>query len=221
VQTLPRARSPLARAAGALDLVIIREQTEGCSLAKTPASCCTTQLCDRYVGDDPLGRSSGVCEFAFQLAAQRKHASPTAARARSPAWTRRTSQELCLLPSKCFDNGGRSSHHRHRPPEHTYIDAQALYLVQRPGRFDVLVTENMFGDILSDLAAGLIGGMGMAPSADIGDRHAVLPARHGTAQTSRAGASQPRRGDPVAGMMLRLVGRRHGPHWPLTASCGA
>ena len=65
--------------------------------------------------------------------------------------------------------------------ERLYIDACALMLVKRPWDFDVLVTENMFGDILSDLAAGLIGGMGMAPSADIGDRHAVFQPCHGTA----------------------------------------
>jgi len=62
-----------------------------------------------------------------------------------------------------------------------YVDACALMLVKRPWDFDVLVTENMFGDILSDLAAGLIGGMGMAPSADIGDSHAVFQPCHGTA----------------------------------------
>jgi 3-isopropylmalate dehydrogenase len=54
-------------------------------------------------------------------------------------------------------------------------------LVRRPWDFDVMVMENMFGDILSDLTAGLIGGMGMAPSADIGDRHAVFQPCHGTA----------------------------------------
>ncbi len=62
-----------------------------------------------------------------------------------------------------------------------YVDAASLYLVQRPETFDVLVTENMFGDILSDLAAGLIGGMGMAPSADIGDKYAVFQPSHGSA----------------------------------------
>jgi 3-isopropylmalate dehydrogenase len=54
-------------------------------------------------------------------------------------------------------------------------------MVKRPWDFDVMVTENMFGDILSDLAAGLVGGLGMAPSADIGDRHAVFQPCHGTA----------------------------------------
>ncbi len=65
--------------------------------------------------------------------------------------------------------------------EHVYVDAASLYLVQRPESFDVIVTENMFGDILSDLAAALVGGMGMAPSADIGDKHAVFQPSHGSA----------------------------------------
>jgi 3-isopropylmalate dehydrogenase len=65
--------------------------------------------------------------------------------------------------------------------DHCYVDAAALFLVRRPRDFDVLVTENMFGDILSDLSASLVGGMGMAPSADIGDQHAVFQPAHGSA----------------------------------------
>ena len=56
-----------------------------------------------------------------------------------------------------------------------------LDLVRRPWDFDVLPTENIYGDNISDLAAGLIGGMGFAPSADIGDGHAGLKPSHGTA----------------------------------------
>jgi 3-isopropylmalate dehydrogenase len=66
-------------------------------------------------------------------------------------------------------------------PDAIYVDAAALYLVKDPRRFDVIVTENIFGDILSDLAAGLIGGMGMAPSADLGSDCAVFQPSHGTA----------------------------------------
>src|SRR6185369_5651942 len=65
--------------------------------------------------------------------------------------------------------------------ERLYVDAAALHLIQRPQTFDVIVTENMFGDILSDLAAGLVGGMGMVPSADLGDHRAVFQPAHGTA----------------------------------------
>ena len=52
--------------------------------------------------------------------------------------------------------------------DHNYVDAQALDLIRRPWEFDVLVMENMFADILSDLGGGLVGGMGMAPCAEIG-----------------------------------------------------
>ena len=51
----------------------------------------------------------------------------------------------------------------------------------KPWAYDVMVTENMFGDILSDLIAGLAGGMGMAPSGDIGDKHGLFQPAHGTA----------------------------------------
>lgn len=61
------------------------------------------------------------------------------------------------------------------------IDATAMKLVMNPEKFDVLVMENLFGDIISDLASGLIGGLGMAPSANIGEKYAVFEAVHGTA----------------------------------------
>src|ERR1700751_3803638 len=58
--------------------------------------------------------------------------------------------------------------------DHVYVDACAALMVRKPWDFDVMVMENIFGDILSDLAAGLIAGLGIAPSADIGDKHAVF-----------------------------------------------
>ncbi len=73
-----------------------------------------------------------------------------------------------------------------------------------------MVTENMFGDILSDLGAGLIGGMGVAPSADIGDKHALsaLP-RNGTGLASQ-GKAKPTAMFLSAAMMLDWLGERHG-----------
>jgi len=75
-----------------------------------------------------------------------------------------------------------------------YVDACAAMMVRKPWDFDVMVMENMFGDILSDLAAGLIGGLGIAPSADIGDKHAVFQPCHGPRPTSwgRARPIRPR-----------------------------
>lgn len=61
------------------------------------------------------------------------------------------------------------------------IDACCMNLVRDPARFDVLVTTNMFGDILSDLTAGLVGGLGVAAGANLGERHSMFEAVHGTA----------------------------------------
>ena len=91
--------------------------------------------------------------------------------------------------------------------EHVYVDAAALYLVRKPDDFDVLVTENMFGDILSDLAAGLVGGMGMAPSADIGDSAAVFQPAHGSApDIAGQGTANPVAMILSAAMMLDWLG---------------
>ncbi len=62
-----------------------------------------------------------------------------------------------------------------------YVDAMTMYVIQAPWRYDVVVLENMFGDILSDLGAATVGGLGMAPSGDIGDRYALFQPSHGTA----------------------------------------
>lgn len=61
------------------------------------------------------------------------------------------------------------------------VDNTCMQLVQRPERFDVLVTENLYGDILSDLCAGLVGGLGIAPGANIGTDYAIFEAVHGSA----------------------------------------
>jgi isocitrate dehydrogenase (NAD+) len=61
------------------------------------------------------------------------------------------------------------------------IDAGCMRLVQDPGQFDVLLLENLYGDVVSDLCAGLVGGLGVVPGANIGDGHAVFEAVHGSA----------------------------------------
>lgn len=65
--------------------------------------------------------------------------------------------------------------------EHYYTDAMTVFMVQRPWHFDVVVTENMFGDILSDLGASTIGSLGLAPSAEVGDHHGLFQSIHGSA----------------------------------------
>ena len=65
--------------------------------------------------------------------------------------------------------------------EEMIVDNCAMQLVMNPERFDVLVTTNLFGDILSDLCSGLIGGLGLAPGANLGSEHAIFEAVHGSA----------------------------------------
>jgi isocitrate dehydrogenase (NAD+) len=65
--------------------------------------------------------------------------------------------------------------------EEVIVDNLCMQMVRDPLRFDVLVTENLYGDILSDLCAGLVGGLGLVPGANIGERTAVFEAVHGTA----------------------------------------
>ena len=96
------------------------------------------------------------------------------------------------------------------PADCAYVDAVGLRLVRSPWDFDVLVTENMFGDILSDVGAALMGGMGMAPSADIGDEHAVFQPCHGTApDIAGRGLANPTAMFLSAAMMLEWLGERH------------
>ncbi|MEC7123670.1 MAG: isocitrate/isopropylmalate family dehydrogenase, partial [Pseudomonadota bacterium] len=95
--------------------------------------------------------------------------------------------------------------------DYVYVDAAALNLVRAPWDYDVMVTETMFGDILSDLGAGLVGGMGMAPSGDIGLNHALFQPAHGTApDIVGQGKANPTAMILSAGMMLDWLGDRHG-----------
>jgi isocitrate/isopropylmalate dehydrogenase len=65
--------------------------------------------------------------------------------------------------------------------EDFYVDATAMYLITKPQNFDVMVTTNLFGDILSDEGAGLVGGLGLIPSANIGDKNGLFEPVHGSA----------------------------------------
>jgi 3-isopropylmalate dehydrogenase len=90
-----------------------------------------------------------------------------------------------------------------------YVDAMAMLMVREPWRFDVVVTENLCGDILSDVGAGLMGGMGMAPSGDIGLDRAVFQPSHGTApDIAGSGKANPTAMILSAAMMLDWLGRR-------------
>jgi 3-isopropylmalate dehydrogenase len=94
---------------------------------------------------------------------------------------------------------------------HAYVDATALDMVRRPWELDVLVMENMLGDILSDLAGGIVGGMGMAPCAEVGDRHGLFQPAHGSApDIAGKGIANPVATFLAAAMMLEWLAERSG-----------
>ncbi|HEV3052029.1 MAG TPA: isocitrate/isopropylmalate family dehydrogenase, partial [Longimicrobium sp.] len=93
--------------------------------------------------------------------------------------------------------------------EDRIIDATAMLLVMDPGKFDVIVCENMFGDILSDEIAGLVGGLGLAPGANIGKDAAIFEAVHGSApDIAGKGIANPAALLLAAVMMLEHLGMR-------------
>jgi len=156
--------------AGQIDFVLVRENTEGLFAARTAAQDQTREEARDIMLITRKG-SLRIFHAAFQQAMKRRKKVTLVDKAN-------------VLPSMVLFREVFEEVSKEYPEVETevvYVDAAALFLVQRPATFDVIVTENMFGDILSDLAAGLVGGMGMAPSGDIGDECAVFQPSHGTA----------------------------------------
>jgi 3-isopropylmalate dehydrogenase len=169
---------PLALAdprAQRIDLVILRESTEGLFWARGRGEV----IEDREARDTMVitrATTERLSRFAFRLA-ERRAAQLGRAQAVTLVDKANVFTSMAFM-RRVFDEVAREF--PSVPARHHYIDAMALDLVRRPWDFDVLPMENMFGDIISDLGAGLIGGMGYAPSADIGDTHAVFQPSHGT-----------------------------------------
>ncbi|WP_375459662.1 isocitrate/isopropylmalate dehydrogenase family protein [uncultured Enterovirga sp.] len=208
IRAIPGVRPVLADPRWAeIDLVIIRESTEG-------------MFASRGIGivadDDSEARDTQVITrrtterltaFSCRLARRRREERGTPGRVtlvdkanvfRSFAFMRRVFHEAAAAFPDI-----EAGHH--------YVDAMALDLIRRPWDFDVLPTENLFGDILSDLGAGLIGGMGFAPSADIGDEHALFQPSHGSApDIAGQGIANPTAMILSAALMLDWLGERHG-----------
>ncbi len=94
------------------------------------------------------------------------------------------------------------------PSDDVIVDAACMKLVLQPERFDVIVTMNLFGDILSDLIAGLVGGLGVSPGANLGERAAIFEAVHGSApDIAGQGIANPAALALAAGMMLDHLGQ--------------
>lgn len=201
---IPGVPSPIVGAhEHGIDFVLIRESTEGlfASMGKGvvgPDEARETLILTRKT-------TERLVDFSLRLTALRKRRGgkgrltcvDKANAFKAYAWFRAIFDERAMkFPGVATD--------------HVYVDACAAALVRRPWDFDVMVMENMFGDILSDLAAGLIGGLGLAPSADIGDKHAVFQPCHGTAPDIMGqGKANPTAMILSAAMMLDWLGERY------------
>src|ERR1700731_4112898 len=173
---IPGVPSPIVGAdQRGIDLVVIRESTEGLFASMGKGVVTDTEARETLVITRKT--SERLFEFSFRLAERRK------ARGRANGGLTCVDKanvfKAFAFFREMFDDAAKR--HPDVKTDRLYVDACSALLVKRPWDFDVMVMENMFGDILSDMTAGLIGGMGMAPSADVGDRHAVFQPCHGTA----------------------------------------
>ncbi|HEV2153599.1 isocitrate/isopropylmalate dehydrogenase family protein [Bradyrhizobium sp.] len=202
---IPGVPSPIVGAdKRGIDLVVIRESTEGlfASMGKgvvTHEDARETMVITRRT-------SERLFEFSFRLAERRK------ARGKPGALT--CVDKANVFKAFAFFRGIFDEIEKKHPGVKTdrlYVDACSAMLVKRPWDFDVMVMENMFGDIVSDITASLIGGLGMAPSADIGDKYAVFQPCHGTAPDIMGqGKANPTGMILSAAMMLDWLADKHG-----------
>lgn len=202
---IPGVPSPIVGAdARGIDLIVVRESTEGLFASMGKGVVTNDEARETLVITRKT--SERLFEFSFRLAERRK--------ARGKPGSLACVDKANVFKAFAFFRGIFDEAAKGHPgvkADHMYIDACSALLVKRPWDFDVLVTENMFGDILSDLTAGLIGGMGMAPSADIGDRHAVFQPCHGTAPDIMGqGKANPTGMILSTAMMLDWLSDKHG-----------
>lgn len=205
VKSFPNVPGPLADArAKNIDLIVLRESTEGLF-----ASAGKGEIIDDLVAHETLVITRRTCERlfdqAFTIARQRKQ---RGGKGRVTCVDKANVFRAYAFFRKVFTE--RAARHPDIDIEYYYVDAMALDLVRRPWDFDVLVSENMFADILSDLGGGIIGGMGMAPCAEIGDHHGLFQPAHGSApDLAGSGKANPTAMFLSAAMMLDWLGNKH------------
>jgi len=156
-----------------VDLVIVRENTEGLY------SGIENQITDGVVASMKVATRAAchrIALWTFRYATHRRRRKVSVLH----------KANIMKLTDGMFIEEARKVHAHDYPNidyEETIIDAATMRLVQDPGQFDILLCENLYGDIVSDLCAGFVGGLGVTPGANIGDNDAVFEAVHGSAPT--------------------------------------
>jgi 3-isopropylmalate dehydrogenase len=205
VRSIAGVPSLLAHGAG-IDYVVVRENVEGLYASRGAG----TNVRDEVVTDTLVITREGtekVVRRAFELARSR------AERFGRPAKVTCVDKANVLASyaffRKVFDEVAQA--YPEVATERVYVDAMTMYQVQRPQSFDVVVAENMFGDIISDLSAGTVGGLGLAASGDIGDEHGLFQPAHGSApDIAGTGTANPTAAILSMAMLLDWLGQRHG-----------
>jgi 3-isopropylmalate dehydrogenase len=188
--------SPLApeRIRG-LDVVVVRELTGGLYFGQPRGFSADGQSAVNTLTYS-THEIERIAEVAFTLARRRRRRVTSVDKANvletSQLWRRVVSQVAARHPDVTLD--------------HVYVDACALALVLTPARFDVILTENLFGDILSDELGGIVGSLGLLPSASIGGRGGLFEPVHGSApQLVGTDAANPLGAIASAAMLLEYA----------------
>ena len=152
-----------------LDFVIVRENTEGLYIGleeETEEGATATRVITRKA-------SQRICKFAFEYAQKTGREKVTAVhKANVLKKTDGLFKETFYKVAEDYPD---------MELDDRYVDATAMFFITKPEMFDVIVTTNLFGDILSDEGAGLVGGLGLIPSANIGENHGLFEPVHGSA----------------------------------------
>jgi isocitrate dehydrogenase (NAD+) len=177
------------------DIAIIRENTEdlyaGLELMIMPGVAQSMKLITERA-------CLRICEYAFEYAERHQRHCVTVVH---KANIMKLSDGLLL---ECFRKIAQK--HQRIEPREIIVDACAMQMVRNANKLDVIVTENLYGDILSDLGAGLVGGLGIVPGANIGADAAVFEAVHGTApDIAGKGLANPTALIQSSVMMLRHI----------------
>ncbi len=206
VKLYPGVPCPLTTARFGIDLVIIRENLEGLFASFGGGA----TVGDEVATDTLVVTREGtrrVVEHAFTLAERRSGRPSDGQKTVTCVDKANVFRSFAFFRKVFFEVADQ---HPEIAAEAAYVDAMSLYLVQDPSCYDVLVMENQFGDILSDLGAAIVGGLGLGPSAEIGERHALFQPSHGTApQLAGKDVANPLALILSASMMLDWLGHRN------------
>ena len=154
-----------------IDIITVRENTEGAYLSEGQTLSADGETAVSIIRNTRKG-SSRIVRYAFELAVKRGRKKITAVH----------KANILKTSSGLFLNVAREIAREYPQIEFNemIVDNTCMQLVMRPEQFDVIVTTNLFGDIISDLCAGLVGGLGLAPGANIGTEAAMFEATHGS-----------------------------------------